>query len=118
MARSGQGWEGIAAYRGLVGKVAASEFAARLYALRSLDFVVISPAGGWPERASRPSITLRPCADGHVSLALHNRPRGKAAAVEEVACPFGRAWAQLVPWLQWLSEDVAQQGDNGGQEPN
>jgi hypothetical protein len=105
---SDAGWEGIDAYRQLVAAVAASEFASRLYALHSLDFLVISPANGWPARSSRPSITLRPRADGQVTLVLYGGPDGRSGGIEEEVWPFDRAWDQLAPWLQWLSEKGAE----------
>jgi hypothetical protein len=105
--RSGLGWDGIGSYRRLVAEAAASEFAGRLFALGSHDLVVISPASGWPARASRSSVALRPRSDGQVAMILSRHRRRQPASVEERVFPLDREWSELVPWLRQLCEDGA-----------
>jgi hypothetical protein len=100
-------WEGIGAYRQLVAQVAESTYSERLYALRSHDFLVISPASGWPQRASRSSVTVRPSSDGLVRLVLYKKRKGEPKVVEEVVCPYEQAWVRLSAWLQWLLSEAA-----------
>jgi hypothetical protein len=102
--RSEFAWPGIADYCQLAESIAASRFAERLYALRSLDWLRVSPTSGWvsrgPKWADRPSVLLRPLLGGRVALSLCGGPPEFPAEAE---CDYGAAWSILEPWLEWLA---------------
>jgi hypothetical protein len=110
--RSGLGWEHLGAYRRLVARIAASPLAERLFALRSLDFLVISPTKGWvkegPKVIDRSRVVLRPCRDGLVNVTFFKKRKGLPEEAETVECPFDVVWHVLEPWLWWLQEEAAE----------
>ncbi len=108
--RSDMGWDHIAAYRNLVERIAGSPFAERLFALRSLDYLVISPTPGWvkkgPKWVDRSLIILRPCRDERVSLTFIKKRKGRPEEAVSIECLFDEAWQVLEPWLQELLREA------------
>jgi hypothetical protein len=112
--RSGLGWEHLRPYREFVARIAASPFAGTLFALRSLDFLVVSPTRGWVKKGPRwvdwSRVLLRPCRDERVSLTLVKKRKGQPWESETVECPFDGAWQVLEPWLRHLQEEAVDRG--------
>jgi hypothetical protein len=97
-------WPGVVEYHQLVEVIAKSRFADRLYALRSHDFLRVSPTSGWvsrgPKWVDRPWVLLRPLQSGQVALTFRGGPSELTADTE---CEFSAAWGVLEPWLEWLA---------------
>ena len=110
LARSSFGWEHLDRYCRLVSDLAASPHAGHLYALRSHDFLVISPTKGWvkrgPTSSDRSRIIIRPCQDGRVSLTLAKKRPGQTLTAETVETTFDEARTVLEPWIEWLRQEA------------